>query len=423
MKKIFKKIVVAVLTLEAKLVLRKYKPKIVAVTGSVGKTTAKDSVYTVLSSAFFVRKSEKSFNSEIGVPLSILGCQNGKNNPVIWMKNILEGLAVVLLKNHYPKWLVLEVGADKPGDIEEIAKWLRPDVVVITRFADVPAHVEFFDSPKAVAEEKKKLAKYMKKDGFLILNYDDGEVLSIKQSSNKHTTTFGFSEDADVVASNESFLYDNGRLKGITFKVNFGGTSLPVNLHGVLGVQHIYPALAAIAVGSTQGLNLVQMSQALSTDHETQPGRMRIVDGIKGSIIIDDSYNASPLAVEYALKTLGILETNGRKIAVLGDMMELGDYTVAEHKKIGEMVAKTCDILVTVGVRSRDIANGALANKMNSSNIFQFEDSRKAGDYLKNFIEKDDIVLVKGSRWAMRMERVVKRIMAHPERAKDMLVN
>ena len=111
-------------------VLKKYKPKIVAVTGSVGKTGTKDAIYAVLESKFFVRSSEKSFNSELGVPLSILGCQSGWDSPFAWIRVFLEGLALILFKNHYPAWLVLEVGLDRPGDIAHIAQWLTPDIVI-----------------------------------------------------------------------------------------------------------------------------------------------------------------------------------------------------------------------------------------------------------------------------------------------------
>ena len=270
MKKIFKKIIVSILILEARLILIKYKPKVVAVTGSVGKTTAKDAIYTILSSSFFVRKSEKSFNSEIGVPLSILGCQNGGNNPILWIKNIFEGFLLIIFKNHYPMWLVLEVGADKPGDISYIAKWLKPDIVVVTRFAEIPAHVEYFKSPKAVIEEKKQLVKYLKKDGVLILNYDDKEVLRIKEEYNRKTVTFGMEEGADIRGSHSIFLYENkefgetgkkGKIIGITFKANQDGNSIPINIKGALGLQHIYPALSAFAVGHSQGLNLVSKMQ------------------------------------------------------------------------------------------------------------------------------------------------------------------
>ena len=141
MKNILKKIIIYKITTLARLVLLKYKPKIVAVTGNVGKTSTKDAIYTVLSSEFFVRKSEKSFNSDIGVPLTILGCHNGWSNPILWIKIIIRGIELVVFKNKYPQWLVLEVGADRPGDIKNITEWIKPDVVVVTRFGEVPCKV------------------------------------------------------------------------------------------------------------------------------------------------------------------------------------------------------------------------------------------------------------------------------------------
>src|SRR3989338_1007594 len=154
MKNIFKKTVVWIITLQARAVLRKYKPKIVAVTGSVGKTSTKDSIYSVLSKGARVRKSEKSFNSEIGLPLTILGAPNAWNNPFRWLQNIIDGVFMLVFNAQYPEWLVLEVGADRPGDIRSLAKWLPVDVAVITLLPEMPVHVEFFDSPDAVIEEK-----------------------------------------------------------------------------------------------------------------------------------------------------------------------------------------------------------------------------------------------------------------------------
>ena len=134
MKSFLKKIIVSILESEARLILKKYNPFIIAITGSVGKTSAKDAIYTVLAgSVSRVRKSEKSFNSEIGVPLTILGCDNAWSNPFLWLKNILNGLELILLRSNYPNCLVLEVGADHPGDIQKITKWLKPDVAVITQ--------------------------------------------------------------------------------------------------------------------------------------------------------------------------------------------------------------------------------------------------------------------------------------------------
>jgi len=417
MKEFFKKIVVVIIQWEAVLVLKKYKPKVIAVTGSVGKTSTKDAIFTVMSSGFFVRKSEKSFNSEIGVPLTILGCSNAWNNPILWIKNIVEGFMLVILKNHYPRWLVLEVGADRPGDIERIAAWLKPDIVVVTALPDVPVHVEYFDSPEEVAKEKEYLIKALKPDGVLVLNSDDEKVRAFKQTYRHTAVTFGFDEGAVFRASHDT---SDIQRKQASFRIDSEGSSVPVTIKGSLGRQHMYPALAAFAVGSSQGLDMASMAGAY--EHHTVPaGRMRVLDGIHGSIIIDDSYNSSPAAVKEALCVLGNLSISGRKFAVLGDMMELGTYSVDEHRKVGEQVAESADRLMTVGIRARGIAEGAEKKGMDKKNMFHFEDSFKAGRELSHMLDKDDIVLIKGSQ-SMRMERVVKEVMAHPERAGELLV-
>lgn len=420
MKSIARRIIVTLLTLEARLVLWKYRPRIVAITGSVGKTTTKDAVYTVLANAFYVRKSAKSFNSEIGVPLTILGCENAWNNPMKWLRNLWEGILLLTLKNHYPQWLVLEVGADRPGDIQQIAHWLQPDVAVITRVPDVPVHIEFFSSPEALAQEKQTLAEALREDGALVLNYDDERVRAIKSRVRRHTMTYGFSEEADVQASHEDIHYEGERPAGVTFRVEHEGNSVPITLSGVLGIQYMYAALAALTVGATQGLNLVSAGQALS-ETTFAPGRMRLLSGISGSLIIDDSYNASPAALEAALDTLATISVSGRTIVVLGDMLELGTHMAQAHKQAGEHVARIADGLITVGVRARHAAQAARDAGMPEADVQSFDDAATAGEALATRIEEGDVILVKGSQ-SMRMERVVEQLLQDPTKARNLLV-
>jgi len=420
MKKIFKKIIVSILTLEARLVLSKYKPKIVAVTGSVGKTSTKDAIYAVLSDFFLVRKSEKSYNSELGIPLTILGRETGWNNPFVWFSIIFEGIALLLLKNHYPKWLVIEVGADRPGDIQRVSEWLSPDIVVITQFGDVPVHVEFFETPEALVKEKSYLVSALKKDGLLIVNSDDEKSLAMKSKFDGMVMTYGFSKESALLASHDQVVYKNGEPTGVTFKMDYSGKSMPVNLFGVLGKQHIYPALAALSVGGYLKLNIIRMAQAIET-HAGAPGRMRIIKGIKNTNIIDDTYNSSPVAMEAAIGVLRDIKTEGKKIAVLGDMLELGKYTAEEHKRIGEIAGGVCDILLVVGLRAKGVVAGALMGGISEKNIIEFDDSQKAGKYLEHILESGDVVLVKGSQ-RVRMERAVAEIMAQPQRKAELLV-
>ena len=176
MKNVLKSVVVKILIWEARLLLKRAKPTIVAVTGNVGKTSTKDAIYSVLKDHKRTRKSEQGFNTDIGVPLTILGLRNAWNDPIRWFKNIIDGLLEALHPGKYPEVLVLEIGVDHPGDMKKLASWVKPDVVVITRLPDVPVHVEFFDSPEAVVQEKLELLKALKPDGIFVYNNDDERV-------------------------------------------------------------------------------------------------------------------------------------------------------------------------------------------------------------------------------------------------------
>ena len=180
MKIFFKKIITLILEIESRIVLQKYNPTIIAVTGSVGKTSTKDAIYTVMSSSSLsVRKSEKSFNGEIGLPLTILGCKNAWNNPLAWLGNILSGIEMIIFKTKYPKCLILEIGADHPGDIRRITKWLKPDIAVMTKISEVPVHVEFFSSPEELFKEKSYLAKALKKNGTIVFSNDNIKIRAL----------------------------------------------------------------------------------------------------------------------------------------------------------------------------------------------------------------------------------------------------
>lgn len=420
MKALIRNIVTLILEAEAELVLKKYKPKIIAVTGSVGKTSTKDAIFAVVGKSLIARKSEKSFNSEIGLPLTILNCESGWSNPLLWSKNIIKGFVLIITRMHYPKWFVLELGAGKPGDIARATSLVVPDIAVITRFGDVPVHVEFFKSPEELFEEKAELVKALRPTGVLIVNYDDARVLALREKTTARLLTYGLNEGAMFRATNIQVAYDGGAPVGTTFKLEYDGSVFPVDMRGVLGVQGVYSALAAIAVGAYLKQNIVDIIERLSA-HISPPGRMRIIPGLKGATIIDDTYNASPVASEAAVEALKSIKTKGKHIAVLGDMLELGKFTIEEHKKIGKLAGVFCDLIIAVGPRSRYIVEGALDADMSEKKIVDFDDSRSAGKYLEGILKAGDIVLVKGSQ-GIRMERAVEEIMAEPERAGELLV-
>lgn len=430
MKYIFKNIVVSILTFESKLILKKYKPNIVAITGSVGKTSTKDAIFSIFSKNFYSRKSAKSFNSEIGIPLTILGCPNAYNNPLLWLRNFWEGLMLILITHNYPKWIILEVGADRPGDIEKISAWLSVDIVVFTTMSKVPSHVEFFNSPEDVINEKMKLLKSLKSDGFVIFNKDDEVIENNMSLIEKYKkVSYGFGKEAEIRGSYYKIIYGKGngenhlqRPLGINFKVNHINSSVPVNLKGTLGKHYIYSILAGISTSLSIGINLVDSSSAVE-DFVPPPGRMRIIEGVKNSIIIDDSYNSSPIALSEALGVLNHIKTSGRKIVVLGDMLELGKHSMEEHKKIGSLLPAFAEYLFTVGIRAKFFAESAINAGFLEDKVFQFDvsEARDAGKRLELLLQEGDVVLIKGSQ-AIRLEKAVEEVMADPIKKEELLV-
>jgi UDP-N-acetylmuramoyl-tripeptide--D-alanyl-D-alanine ligase len=201
MKDILKSLIVRALTWEAKAVLLRHKPFIIGVTGNLGKTSTKDAIYTVMKDHFHVRRSEKSMNSEFGVPLTILGEKSAWNNPIKWLLVLARGFFVAFDKE-YPTHLVLEIGADRPGDIKNIASWIKPDITVVTQFGQVPVHVEFFKNRDAVVEEKGYLVSALKDTGVFIFNKDDHDAEKLLSKTSAQKVGISIHGDTDVYASN-----------------------------------------------------------------------------------------------------------------------------------------------------------------------------------------------------------------------------
>jgi UDP-N-acetylmuramoyl-tripeptide--D-alanyl-D-alanine ligase len=315
--------------------------------------------------------------------------------------------------------LVLEIGVDRPGDIKHAVKWLPVDVAVITHLPDLPVHLEFFSSVEHLRREKMLLAEAAKFTS--ILNYDDPAIMAAAGRAKGQVITYGFKEGAQVRASYEQLVGTEGETShfsaGLSFKVSYAGTNMPVRLPHLLAKHQIYAALAAIAVAVSQGASLLTAAEALEA-LETLPGRMKLIAGIKDTYIIDDSYNASPAAVSSALATLKDINTKGRKIAVLGDMMELGVETVEAHRQAGREVKGAATELITVGMRAKFIGEAA---KVRKGHWRHFDDSIEAGKFVQEIIKAGDVILVKGSQ-SMRMERVVEEVMAAPEHKATLLV-
>lgn len=391
----------------ARTVIRRYHPKIVMVTGSVGKTSTKDAVAAVLSAKYFTRKSEKSFNSEIGVPLTILGVGNPWSNPVAWLSLIGNAFALMFLPNHYPTLLVLETGADKPGDLARILKIATPDVVVVTRLPDIPVHVEAYASPEAVQEEEFSPARALSQGAPLIVSAEDTYALENALQTQAKVITYGTTEDAQVRLSHIRFYQEGKRVTGMCATVRMGEEEGEAVVRGSVGEVQMLPVAAALAAAKAFDIPLKDALASLE-NYVPPAGRGRLLEGKKDCVIIDDSYNSSPAAVEEALDTLKRFPKAGRRIAVLGDMLELGRYSVMEHQRIGSLVGKAADVVAAVGIRARAFAIAA-----GEAKVLAFDNSRAAAAELPNFVEPGDVVLIKGSQ-SMRMERIVHALLANP---------
>jgi UDP-N-acetylmuramoyl-tripeptide--D-alanyl-D-alanine ligase len=418
-----KALVQSVLKFFAKKILIKYHPLVIGITGSVGKTTAKEAVSIVLAADQSVRQSVKNYNNEIGVPLTIIGVNTPGRSVIGWLIVFVRAFWLLITKiNSYPEILVLEMGIDRPGDMDYLLSIVHPQIGLVTFIGS--AHLEYFGTIEKIQKEKGKLVEALPKDGWAIINYDNERTKKTINLSKARVITYGIDDKADIVAKEIVFSFDfKGEVRGVSFKMVYQGSAVPVFLPGVLGTNAVYAALAGAAAGIIKQKNLVTIATALN-NLRPLPGRMNLVKGIKHTFIIDDTYNSSPQAV---LSALGILKElpikAGRKrIAVLGDMLELGDYSEEGHQEVGKYLAKLrIDKLISVGERSRDIARGAKAAGMNEDEILYFADVVSAGSFVRNLIKEGDMVLIKGSQ-GMRMEKIVKEIMAEPEKSQELLV-
>ena len=421
------------LATQAAAVLARYQPTIVAVTGSVGKTSTKEAIACVLRPGRDVRATSGNYNNELGVPLTILGEESPGRSVFGWWGVLRRARRLARGGHAYPKTLVLEMAMDRPGDLAKLVAFAKPSVAVVTDVSE--SHLEFFSSIEAIAEEKSTIVRALGANGVAVLNADNHWTAAMRKQHTGRTLTFGIKQAADLhaeeigttdqlppsaVSPDLEALKSLGLPLGTTFKLAYKGQHVPVRLPRVLGNQQVYAALAAAAVAVSQGRNLVQVGEAL-LGYVPPRGRMNLIPGEKQTLIIDDTYNASPVSTIAALEVLGTLKPRGRRIAVLGDMAELGRASEAGHREVGKHVAHTADFAVFVGDKMALAAQAAEQAGMTDERHTEVHDSRQVEAVLESVMSQGDVVLVKGSQVA-RMERVVKALMAEPERSGDLLV-
>lgn len=405
MKTLFKFLITKILAFQARRYLKKHRVQVIAVTGSIGKTSTKEAIYHILKNRFKIYASPQGFNTNLGVSLAILQEEkSGFSSPIIWFKILKR--AFFDKKKIYQK-IVIEMGADKPGDIKKLTKIAKPKIGVITNINPVHLAKGQFKDLEDIRKEKNSLIKNMTSNCIAILNYDDPLVRSMDTGSEK--VSYGTKMDMDVSA------FDIETLNTATkFTISHKGEDHKFKVP-VLGSFQVNILLPAIAVALKLGMNLKECNEALK-NFKLPPSRMNPIPGINDCSIIDSSYNASPTSMAKALELLSELKAD-RKIAVLGTMNELGDITKEAHLTLGAQAVHVAKILVAIGPEAATIKQGAVDAGMQEDNIYTFFDSEDAGHFLKTFLTAKDLILVKGSQNKVRMERLVKLIMGHPEQA------
>ncbi|MFW5998590.1 MAG: UDP-N-acetylmuramoyl-tripeptide--D-alanyl-D-alanine ligase [Halanaerobiaceae bacterium] len=352
--------------------------KIIGITGSAGKTTTKDIVAEVLRQKFTVLKTEENLNNYIGVPLTILSL-TGKED-----------------------FGVIEMGMNQKGEIKLLSEIASPQIGIVTNVG--PAHLAYFDSVKEIAQEKRELITSLPKEGKAILNYDNKYTKNMKNYFKGDALTyFGLSPEADIYAEN---INNDDENNSIYFTVNYADEKYTLRLSKP-GIHNVYNVLPAIIIAKEYGMKWEQIQKGLDKV-KLSSLRMKFIN--KNSITyINDSYNANPLSMKAAIDVLNHTGEK-RKIAVLGDMLELGKNKEDEHIKIGEYVfEKKIDYLITTGKLGKKIADGAVNAGMPSRNVYHTDNKKEAGRKLQKIQNKKDTILIKGSR-SMKMEEILEII-------------
>lgn len=406
MKQLFLKVIYKVLASYARKVILKHNPFVIAVTGSVGKTSTKEAIYQVLHDKFGedVRKNYGNLNAEIGIPLTILGYEKLPNK-FFWP------IFLVLAKfktnpKTYPKYLVLEMGVEHSGDIEYFCSIVKPDIAVITSTS--PAHIVNFKSTEEYQAEKTSIINCLKGDGKAIVNLDD-DVLS-KLSGEEIVTISLDNKKASYWAENIKLS-----LKGTDYRICKAGYKISIKSK-LLGNQMVYAQMFALAVADTMQIPLVEASKSLEKITPL-PGRLNIVEGKDNTIIIDDTYNSNPASAKMAVSLLSVLEYPFRKVAILGSMNELGKLEVSSHQNVASFLKGKCDTAIFVGKNA-----GIMQEEFGKKNSFAFATRADLANDLGKIIHPDDLILVKASQNNNFLEEVVKKLMKNPKDAGKLLV-
>jgi len=379
--------------------------KLVVVTGSVGKTSTKRAIATLLSRKYRVALHEGNHNSPMSVPLAILGIEYPENIRSVgaWL-SVFSAARLRIKAPTGVDVIVQELGADRPGDIENFGKYLKPYIGVVT--AVTPEHMEFFNTLEAVAKEELTAANF---SVVAIINRDDIEGRFASFLTNTSVDTYGTTGAAEYRFEIQDFDVKEG-YKGNVIAPNFE-QPIPAAIR-VVGEHSLRPAMGAVAVAAQLGLMPNEIADGLKLI-KAVPGRMNVLHGIDNTIVIDDSYNSSPVAASSALQTLYSLEVPQR-IAVLGSMNELGSSSASEHEKLGSL----CDPnmlawVITVGDEAEKYL--APAARARGCQVKSFKSAIDAGAFVRSVTEEGAAILVKGSQGDIYLEEAVKILVVTSE--------
>lgn len=373
--------------------------KLVVVVGSVGKTSTKLAIAKVLKSRYKVLVHTGNHNTEFSVPLALLDVPYPENiySPLSWWRVLSQMRRQAKAETAFGyDVIVAEIGTDKPGDIASFGRYLRPQLAVITAVS--PEHMEYFESLEAVAREELSVAEFSQQ---VLVNRDDVEEAFAALVKNPMISTYGIGGVAEYHFLPEQ-TEDDGRFGGKFVSPEFGET--PVALK-VIGEHSVKALVAAGAVGVKFGLQPADIAPVLNSITAV-PGRMQLLRGIHGSLIIDDTYNASPLATTAALKTLYSLH-HPQRIAILGSMNELGESSAVEHQRIGELCDPSLlEWVVTIGGEAQAYIAPAATAK--GCRVRSFASAYDAGAFVRTVLQPEAVVLVKGSQNGVYAEEAIK---------------
>lgn len=392
---------------------------IVGVTGSVGKSSAKEAIALTLSGTYRVRWNAGNFNNEIGIPLVIIGA-DGIANPIgrALLVPFFFLKTICLSRSRYPEILVLELGIDRIGDMDYLLSFLPASIGVVTNISS--SHLAFFGTIGTVAREKGRLVAALPEDGVAVLSADEPRVLRLRDRTKARVLTYGFNPTADICASHLAFFRDDrGVPSGSSFKLEYHGKSIPVRLPSIIAEHHILAVLAGVAVAVALKINPLEAARSLEV-FRPLPGRLRLIEGVRRSLLIDDTYNASPTSLSAALRTLSSFG-GMRKIVALGDMLELGSESRSAHKEVAELI-RECGVeeIFLVGEHMRHTEEALLQLGFPRANIHWFDHPETLGRALLPSLREGDVVLFKGSQ-GMRLEKAVEIVMENPLQAEILL--